>query len=174
MKRLIFYLLKTLAFISRSLSINLYMKVLMKAHETVGVRFDGKPEYIQADAYLDGSGGLTISEGAVISTKVIILTHDWSFLKRINCPPSTSYNERAYKSVSIGMNSFIGAGAIVLPGSHIGRHCIVGAGAVIKGIIPDYSIVIGNPCKIIGDTRDNRKSSSKNSHTIASHPDNLT
>ena len=68
---------------------NLYMKVIMKAHETVGVRFDGKPEYIQADAYLDGSGGLTISEGAVISTKVIILTHDWSFLKRINCPPQT-------------------------------------------------------------------------------------
>lgn len=174
MKRLIFYLLKTLAFISRSISMNLYMKVIMKAHETVGVRFDGKPEYIQADAYLDGSGGLTISEGAVISTKVIILTHDWSFLKRINCPPSDYYDKMAYKAVSIGMNSFIGAGAIVLPGSTIGRHCIVGAGAVVKGNIPDYSIVIGNPCKIIGDTRDDRKSSSGNSQTVLSQSDKQT
>lgn len=153
MKRLIFYLLKVLAFLSRCLSINLYMRIIMKAHETTGVRFSGKPEYIQADAYLDGSGGLTIAEGSVISTKVIILTHDWSFLKRINTPSSSNYNERAFKPVSIGENSFIGAGAIVLPGSNIGRYCIVGAGAVIKGNIPDYSIVIGNPCKIIGDTR---------------------
>lgn len=156
MKRILFYLLKVFAFISRCISMNLYMSIIMKAHEIVGVCFSGRPEYIQADAYLDGSGGLTIGKGAVISTKVIILTHDWSFLKRINCPPSDNYNKIAFKPVNIGINSFIGAGAIILPGSSIGEHCIIGAGAVVKGNIPDFSIVIGNPCKVIGDTRKNK------------------
>lgn len=53
-----------------------------------------------------------------------------------------------------GEYSFIGAGAIILPGSKIGKYCIVGSGAVVKGAIEDYSIIVGNPAKKIGDTRD--------------------
>lgn len=60
------------------------MKILVAAHKLVGVAFEGMPEYIHQDAYLDSSGGLTIGKSVVISTKVIILTHDWSFLKRSN------------------------------------------------------------------------------------------
>lgn len=59
----------------------------------------------------------------------------------------------AFKKVTIGENSFIGAGAIVLPGTTIGKNCIIGAGSVVKGIVEDYSIVAGNPCRVIGDTR---------------------
>lgn len=55
------------------------MNLLIMAHKTQGVAFSGKPTYIQQDAYLDPSGGLTIKNGVVISTKVIVLTHDWSF-----------------------------------------------------------------------------------------------
>lgn len=42
---------------------------------------------------------------------------------------------------------------MILPGTKIGKFCIIGAGSVVKGNIPDYSIVVGNPCKIINDTR---------------------
>lgn len=59
----------------------------------------------------------------------------------------------AFRPVVINEESFIGAGAIVLPGSTIGRNCIIGAGALIKGNIPDYAIMAGNPAKQIGDTR---------------------
>lgn len=52
----------------------------------------------------------------------------------------------------IDENSFIGAGAIVLPGSRIGKNCIIGAGAVVKGNIEDNSIIVGNPAKKIGNT----------------------
>lgn len=62
----------------------------------------------------------------------------------------------AFRSVSIGSNSFIGAGAIILPGTGIGKSCIIGAGAVVKGIVEDYSIVVGNPARKIGDTRDEK------------------
>ena len=52
-----------------------------KSHKKAGVIFIGSPEYIDSHSHLDPSGGLTIMWGAVISTNVIILTHDWSFLK---------------------------------------------------------------------------------------------
>lgn len=58
----------------------------------------------------------------------------------------------AFKPVFIGEDSFIGAGAIILPGTIIGKNCIVGAGAVVKGSVDDYSIVAGNPARKIGTT----------------------
>lgn len=63
------------------------------------------------------------------------------------------FNKITYNSVSIGENSFIGARVVILPGTQIGKLCIIGAGAVVKGDIPDYSVVVGNPCRIISDTR---------------------
>lgn len=149
MRRLLFYVLKIVAFCCRLLSSKLYRKFIVLAHRSQGVCFEGMPEYIHTDAYLDASGGLTIADNVVISTKVIILSHDWLFLKR----PSMADRDIAFRSVRIGRNSFIGAGAIILPGTVIGESCIVGAGAVVKGSVSDYAIVAGNPAKVIGDTR---------------------
>ena len=42
----------------------------------------------------------------------------------------------------------------LLPGTSIGNNCIVGACAVVKGILPDGSVVVGNPAKIIKKTSD--------------------
>lgn len=51
--------------------------------------------------------------------------------------------------VSIGDNSWIGHGAIILAGTTIGRNAIVAAGAVVRGDVPDYSIAAGVPAKIV-------------------------
>ncbi len=54
-------------------------------------------------------------------------------------------------SANIGNNCIIGMGAILLNGCEIGENCIIGAGAVItqNKKIPQSSIVVGNPCKIL-------------------------
>ena len=148
MKRVVFYFLIILDFCSRLICHHFYMLLIKAAHKSQGVKFEGFPEYIHTDAYLDPSGGLYIESGAVISTRTIVLTHDWSFLKR-----RQTGKYRAYHSVRIGNNTFVGAGAIILPGTIIGKFCIIGAGAVVKGKIDDYSIMVGNPAKRIGDTR---------------------
>lgn len=54
--------------------------------------------------------------------------------------------------VTIGDNVFVGAGAIILPGVTIGNNVIIGAGAVIAKDIPEDSVVVGNPAKVIGST----------------------
>lgn len=85
MKRIFYYILAGIAVLSRFFSYKTYNRLIVSAHKSQGVKFNGKPEYIHQDSYLDPSGGLTIGKDVVISTKVIILTHDWSFLKRANC-----------------------------------------------------------------------------------------
>ncbi len=49
----------------------------------------------------------------------------------------------------IGSNVFIGAGSIVLPGSRIGNNVIIGAGSVVNGAVPDDSVFVGNPGKVV-------------------------
>ena len=53
------------------------------------------------------------------------------------------------KPVMIGSGSWIGHGAIVLPGAHIGEHVVVGAGSVVTGKLPDYCVAVGSPARVI-------------------------
>ena len=53
------------------------------------------------------------------------------------------------KETIIGDESFIGMGARIMPGVKVGKHCIIGSNCVVNKSIPDYSVVVGIPCKII-------------------------
>ena len=49
------------------------------------------------------------------------------------------------RPVSIGDGSWIGHGSIVLPGASVGKHVVIGAGSVVTGAIPDFSVAVGQP-----------------------------
>lgn len=51
--------------------------------------------------------------------------------------------------VAIGAGSWLGHGAIVLPGARIGRHVVVAAGSVVRGLVPDSCVVAGTPARIV-------------------------
>ena len=53
------------------------------------------------------------------------------------------------RPVSIGAGSWLGAGAIILPGASIGRNVVVAAGSVVRGVVPDRCVVAGVPAKIV-------------------------
>ena len=119
-----------------------------------GVKFNGKAKYIGLTSTFDNHGIITINSNVVISEEVVFLTHDYSPVN-----PNKEFNSITcgypwIGDISIGENSFIGIRVLILPGTKIGKNCIVGAGAVIKGDIPDNSIVAGNPAKIICKTSD--------------------
>lgn len=58
---------------------------------------------------------------------------------------------------SVGDNVFIGCNAVILPGVHIGNNVIIGGGAVVARDIPDNSVAVGVPCKVIGKFEDYHK-----------------
>jgi maltose O-acetyltransferase len=53
------------------------------------------------------------------------------------------------KPVSIGNDCWIGGQSIILPGVTIGNGCTIGAGSVVTKNIPDHSLAVGNPAKVI-------------------------
>lgn len=56
--------------------------------------------------------------------------------------------EYAYP-IRVGNNVWIGAGVQVMPGVTIGNNVVIGGGSVVVKDIPDGSLAVGNPCRII-------------------------
>ncbi len=56
--------------------------------------------------------------------------------------------------VRIGRGTWLGERVAVLRGADIGSHCVIGANSVVKGTIPDYSVAVGAPARVVGSTRD--------------------
>lgn len=51
--------------------------------------------------------------------------------------------------VIIGQQAWLGFGVQVMPGVSIGKHCVIAAGSIVTKDIPDYSVAIGSPAKVI-------------------------
>ena len=112
---------------------------------------------------VDGTGGVTLDEGVQLSSHTVVYSHSSQDAIRLlgkHFIEQAATKRPGYKlkPVSIGKYTFVGTSSVILPGSVIGKGCIIGAGTVVNGIIPDYAIAVGNPVKIIGDTRQRDKS----------------
>jgi carbonic anhydrase/acetyltransferase-like protein (isoleucine patch superfamily) len=87
--------------------------------------------------------GSNIQEGSVLHTDT---GHPLTIGKRV-----TVGHQAMLHGCTIGDESLIGMQAILLNGSQVGRHCIIGAGALVTGntVIPEGSMVLGSPAKVV-------------------------
>lgn len=137
-----------------------YMRKITKYYSKLGIKFSGKPNWINPDVYFDGREYSLISIGnnVTLSREVMFLVHDYSVYHVAKNLNKMDFNNNSkilfLKEISIGDNTFIGARASLLPGTKIGKNCIIGSCAVVKGEIPDNSIVIGNPSRIVTNVND--------------------
>lgn len=58
------------------------------------------------------------------------------------------------KPIEIGADVWVGGGALILAGVHIGSRAVIGAGSVVTRDIPDGVFAAGNPCRVIRDVSD--------------------
>ena len=124
-----------------------------------GCRILGQPNYIAATCSLDGTDYslIELNEGCTVSGDVRILTHDWALTtaaRGLGIAIDAAQPVGRFEAVRIGRYAFFGTRSILLPGADVGDCAIVGAGTVVRGVVPPYAIVIGNPWKKVGDTRD--------------------
>ena len=135
------------------ISMPICTKFQYKVLSLLGVRFSGRPRYISGKVWFDGGAydKIHLGKSVTISSNVRILVHDYALDTIYEGIKGVASEEVIGKllDVYIGDYSFVGTGSIIMPGANIGRCCIVGAGTVVRGTIPDYSIVIGNPSFVL-------------------------
>lgn len=110
---------------------------------TVGENFDA-----QIGFELDPSHCwlITIGDNVTFGPHVQVLAHDASTCK-------TNGYARIGK-VQIGDNVFVGAGSIILPNVSIGKNAIIGAGSVVTHSVPENTVAVGNPARVIASVAD--------------------
>ena len=93
--------------------------------------------------------GLTVEHGVFIGPHVVF-TNDR--LPRATNPDGTLQTAAAWEMgrTTVRRGASIGAGAVIIPGLDIGRHAMVGAGAVVTHDVPPHALVVGNPARQIG------------------------
>jgi len=123
---------------------SLRVKALRLSGFEVGYKVYVGPEFLVASVNSDKSCNLRIEDRVAIGPRVtVVLSSDANWSKLME------YHEFVRSTVVIEEDSWIGAGAIILPGVRIGKMSIIGAGSVVTKDVPPYAVYAGVPAKFI-------------------------
>lgn len=122
-----------------------------------GTIFSDRQVAIGRSAYIGNYcsiGNVKIEDDVLIASHVSIMNGTGQHkIDRLDIPVREQIGN--FPLITIGQDSWIGEKAIVA--ANVGKHCVVGAGAVVLNDLPDYAIAVGVPAKIIGDRRQQAK-----------------
>jgi acetyltransferase-like isoleucine patch superfamily enzyme len=118
-----------------------------KYAKEIGVNLKGKAYFYGISSGCFGSEPwlITLGNNVHITGDCQFLTHDGSTLILRKDIPDLELTA----PIEIGNDVFIGFRTIILPGVKIGNRCIIGAGSVVNKSIPDNSVAVGNPCRVV-------------------------
>lgn len=96
---------------------------------------------------------ITVGEGSNVQDGCVLHT-DPGFPLTIGADVTVGHMAMLH-GCTIGEGSLVGIGAVILNGARIGRQCLIGAGALVPEgkEIPDRSLVLGTPGKVVGEVR---------------------
>lgn len=128
--------------ILRNSRIENYNRLKNNPHISIGNRC-----YIGHYFSILNASAVTIGDDVLIASYVLISSENHG----IDPESAIPYMDQPLvsKPVSIGDGCWIGEKVCILSGVTIGRKCIIGAGSLVTKSIPDYSIAVGNPAKVI-------------------------
>lgn len=104
----------------------------------------GKNVYINYNCTLVDDANIYIGDGTMIAPNVTIVA--------ASHPISPKLRAEGYgcnKPVYIGKNVWIASNAVILPGVHIGDNSVIGAGSVVTKDIPENTLAVGNPARVL-------------------------
>jgi acetyltransferase-like isoleucine patch superfamily enzyme len=92
---------------------------------------------------------LTIEDRTAFGPNVTVVVTSHPNNSRLRILKDIYPSFEIFGNVCIHHDTWVGAGAIILPGVIVGEHSIIGAGAVVTEDVPPFSIVAGVPAKVI-------------------------
>ena len=104
----------------------------------------GNYVYANTNLTLVDDAHIYIGDKVMFGPNVVIATANHPINPELRAR-GLQYNKEVY----IGENTWIGAGVIIVPGIRIGKNCVIGAGSVVTKDIPDDSLAVGNPCRVL-------------------------
>lgn len=108
--------------------------------------------------FIDATAGLTIGEGVQITNFVSIVTHSSHRTIRLFGRAYANHNGEmpgyVKAPISIGAYAFIGPHSLIEAGAVIGKGAVISAYSQVRGAVPDFAIMAGQPALQIGDVRD--------------------
>lgn len=96
--------------------------------------------------HITAMGDIRIGKGTLITGYVSITDIEHEY---ISTELPIFQQSNIWKRTEIGENCFIGMGARIQAGTTLGKGCIIGANAVVRGVFPDHSVIVGVPGRII-------------------------
>lgn len=108
----------------------------------------GEYVWIGENAVLDASGGLEIGSHTSIGLSVYLWSHT-SPLTNLTMSNHSGSPLIERKRTKIGSGVFIGGPSVIFPGVTIGNKVIISPLSVVNKDIPDYSVVAGNPARVV-------------------------
>ena len=101
---------------------------------------------IGQNLHITAYDNLTICSGTAIASNVVIMSliHD----VKIKDAPYMSQPLKG-KITIIGKNCLVGSNSIIMAGVILGDQCVVGANSVVTKSFPSYSVIVGNPARIL-------------------------
>lgn len=158
------YRKKKLYKLFKSIGENIEIKdnVMIQSAEKVDI---GNNVYIGPNAKFYAYGGISIYSGTIIGPDCEIHTrnHNYDGENLSALPYDSTY---IYKRVIIEENVWIGSQVSIVPGVTIGEGSVVGLGSVVTKDVPPFSVVGGNPAKIIKSRDKIKYQSLKNKNAI--------
>jgi len=95
---------------------------------------------------LYGQGGLRIGCDVMIASCVQIVPNQHSFQ---DITIAIKFQPNISKGIKINNGCWIGTNVVVLDGIEIGKNTVVGAGSIINTSVPDYSVAVGVPNRVV-------------------------
>lgn len=102
---------------------------------------------IRANCTLSAAASIVIEDDVVLGGSVTVVDSDHTWR---DGHPNVLYNPVDAEPVRIGRGTWVGDHASILRGSQVGELCIIGANSVVRGAIPDRSVAVGIPAKVVG------------------------
>jgi lipopolysaccharide O-acetyltransferase len=98
---------------------------------------------------LSAAESIVIEDYVAMGSFTTVVDSDHTFVRG---EPSPMRGPLVTSPVRIGRGTWIGERVAILRGADIGTRCIIGANSVVRGRIPDNSIAVGAPARVVGTT----------------------